>query len=96
MVILPAQFVKLLNYQGYFVHIGTQEVYSIKSGILRPLAPCTPNYWNNMFDGWLISGGRKGLKIRITREMVKSISTSQVQMNQVVEVGERRRFIKNK
>ena len=89
MVTFPENFVKLANYQGYYVNVKEKQVYSIKSGILRPLADVKPSYFNNQFDGWILSNGRKNPKIRIYREMVERICSEQI-VAQTVEVGERR------
>ncbi len=91
MVNLPQHFVKLANYQGYYVHLLERQVYSIKSGILRPMARQKPNYFNHQLDGWIISNGGKNKKVRITIEFVNRICDSPIQFSQTVEVGERRR-----
>lgn len=97
MVNLPANFVKLANYQGYYVNLVERQVYSIKSGILRPMSRQKPSYFNHQLDGWIISNGGKNKKVRITIEFVNRICDAPMHVTQTVEVGERRvRTIKRK
>jgi hypothetical protein len=64
MVTFPDNFVAT-KYPGYFWHIPTQALYSIKvDGVLTPLKITGPNHWNNWYEpGYRISvkGVRKVL-----------------------------------
>ena len=61
MVTLPIQFVAL-PIPGYFWNLDDKVVYSIKSGILKKLAPCVyySSYYRQVRRGWKVSNnGRK-------------------------------------
>lgn len=92
MVQLPPEFVKLVSFHGYFVNVNDRQVYSIKSGILRPLAKQSPNRFNHQLNGWVIS--HSGRKIQIPYDLVVRIC-AQHNINpgavELVAVGERRK-----
>lgn len=93
---LPAGFVKLSHYEGYFVNVQDANVYSIKSGELRPLKKQRPNYFNKQLSGWVISVG--GRKTQVPDVFVNNLirSHSVNSPDEFIKVGEplRRRVIK--
>lgn len=54
MIIAPIGFTPT-KYAGYYYHINEQRLYSIKSGILKPIKHQPPSYWNKGHGGYTIS-----------------------------------------
>ena len=46
----PPHFVAIKRYPGYFYHLNEKIIYSIKYGVLRPLAVYKPNRWSYQWN----------------------------------------------
>ena len=72
MVTLPVNFVAT-KYPGYFWHIPTQALYSLKvDGVLSPLKITGPNHWNKWTEpGYRVSvqGVRRSLMLSYLQKL---------------------------
>lgn len=80
MVTLPLQFVAT-KYPGYFWNVDTQTLFTMKvTGILRQLKKTKGCYFNNYFEGYVVSslGCRRYLKDSYLKALV--VQDSEVPM----------------
>lgn len=76
MVSLPKEFVAT-KFAGYFYNLNDKKVYSIKSGILKPLKISLANNWNKMPDAFYdvsVFGVRRCLTIKYLETLVPNNS----------------------
>lgn len=78
-VTLPPELVAI-KFPGYFFHVVEQQLYSLKSGVLKPLHRHNGNPWNDYHPGYTIS--HKGVKIYMREDWLIS-KTKQPQLTTV-------------
>ena len=78
LVTLPEHFVGLRFYPGYFYNIENKQLYSLKSGILKPLKLQKP-YANRCVNiGYHYSVSINGWRKSIPQDYLKNLKESQI------------------
>ena len=67
---LPENFVAT-KFPGYFYKVDENKVYSIKSGVLKPMRIYKPNYWNKQRMDFVVISHR-GHRHQLVLEQLKT------------------------
>ena len=80
MVTLPPTFVATKE-PGYFWDTCSKRLFSIKTGLLKPIKYTKPNRWNHFTDGYRIStkGQRKNIQMKYLQELTITDSVIQIE-----------------
>lgn len=82
---LPIGFVGLKYFPGYYWNIETEKLYSLKSGVLKPLKLYGPNQWAKQDLPYYcisVNGFRKSISIKRLKNLKEKEKTYQVRVDE--------------